>query len=85
MEGCGSGSVEGRGKVGEGKGKGKEREGEGNYFNFCSFGSFRNGFEIPKQTERGDYILSEKKPKQNPDCQCLSLFQFKPKEKKSVS
>jgi hypothetical protein len=33
----------------KGKGKGKERESEGNYFNFCSFGSFRNGFEIPKQ------------------------------------
>jgi hypothetical protein len=39
----------------KGKGKEKEREkerkGEGNYFNFCSFGWFRNGFEIPKQTE----------------------------------
>jgi hypothetical protein len=37
----------GREREGEGKGKGKgrEREGEGNYFNFCSFSSFRNGFE----------------------------------------
>ncbi len=32
----------------KGKGKGREREGEGY---FCSFGSFRTGFEIPKQTE----------------------------------
>jgi hypothetical protein len=56
----------GKDKEGKGKGKGKEREGEENYFNFCSFGSFRNGFEIPKQTERGDYILLYYKiPKQN--------------------
>jgi hypothetical protein len=70
---------------GRGRKKGREREGEGNYFNFCSFGSFRNSFEIPKQTERGDYILLEKIPKQNLNCQCFSLFRFEPKEKKSVS
>jgi hypothetical protein len=91
-EGCGSGLVEGTGKgkgrdreeKGKGKGKEKEREREGDYFNFCSIGSFRNGFEIPKQpkqTERGDYILSEKYR----NCQCFSLFRFEPKEKKSVS
>jgi hypothetical protein len=39
----------------------------------------------PKQTERGDYILSEKIPKQNRNCQCFGLFRFEPKEKKSVS
>ncbi len=70
-------------------GQGREREGKGKEkeitFNFCSFGSFRNGFEIPKQTERGDYILSEKIPKQNRNCQCFGLFQFEPKETKSVS
>ncbi len=41
-----------REREGKGKGKGKERESEGNYFNFCSFGSFRNGFEIPKQPKQ---------------------------------
>jgi hypothetical protein len=78
---------EGKGK-GKGKGKERERESEGNYFNFSSFGSFRNGFEIPKQpkqTKRGNYILSEKIPKQNRNCQCFGLFRFEPKEKKSVS
>jgi hypothetical protein len=79
---------EGKGK-GKGKGrKGKERKSEGNYFNFCSFGSFRNGFETPKQPkqiERGGYILSEKIPKQNRNCLCFGLFRFEPKEKKSVS
>ncbi len=75
---------EGKGK-GKGKGKVRERKGEGNYFNFCSFGLFRNGFEIPKQTERGHYILSEKIPKQNRNCQCFGLFRFEMKEKKSVS
>jgi hypothetical protein len=84
------GKRKGREKEGKGKGKGngKERESEGNYFNFCSFDSFRNGFEIPKQpkqTERGGYILSEKIPKQNRNCQCFGLFRFEPKEKKSVS
>jgi hypothetical protein len=77
-----------KGREREGKGKGKERESEGNYFNFCSFGSFQNGFEIPKQpkqTERGNYILSEKIPKQNRNCQFFGLFRFEPKEKKSVS
>ena len=77
-----------KGREKEGKGNEKERESEGNYFNFRSFGSFRNGFEIPKQpkqTERGDYILSEKIPKQNRNCQCFGLFRFEPKEKKSVS
>ncbi len=61
------GKRKGKGREREGKGKGKgkekEKESEGNYFNFCSFGSFRNGFEIPKQpkqTERCNYILSEK-------------------------
>jgi hypothetical protein len=76
---------EGKGK---GKGKGKERESEGHFFNFYSFGLFRNGFETPKQpkqTERGGYILSEKIPKQNRNCQCFGLFRFEPKEKKSVS
>jgi hypothetical protein len=73
----------GIGKDKEGKGKGKEREGEENYFKFCSFGSFRNGFEIPKQTERGDYILLYYKiPKQNRNCQCFGLFRLEPKEKK---
>ncbi len=45
----------GNGRVGEvgrlkerGRERGREGEGEGNYFNFCSFGSFRNGFKIPK-------------------------------------
>ncbi len=87
------GRLKGQGKEKEEKGKrkGRERErkrkgreSEGNYFNFCSFGSFRNGFEIPKQpkqTERGDYILSEKMPKQNRNCQCFGLFRFEPKEK----
>ncbi len=73
---------------GKGKGKGKERKSEGNYFNSCSFGSFQNGFEIPKQpkqTKRGDYILLEKILKQNRNCQCFDLFRFEPKEKKSVS
>ncbi len=70
-------------EVGRLKGQGRGREGKGNYFNFCSFGSFRNGFEIPKQTERGDYTYSfgkntETEPK-------LSVFRFEPKEKKSVS
>ncbi len=68
----------GRLKGGEREGKGKEREGEGSYFNFCSFGSFRNGFEIPKQTERVDNILSEKIPKQNRNYQYFGLFQFEP-------
>jgi hypothetical protein len=39
----------------------------------------------PKQTERSDYILSEKIPKQNRNCQRFGLFRFEPKEKKSVS
>jgi hypothetical protein len=73
------GKREGEGK---GKGRGREREGEGHFVNFCSFGSYRIGFEIP---ERGDYILSEKIPKQNRNCQCFGLFRFEPKEKKSVS
>jgi hypothetical protein len=34
----------------------------------------------PKQTERGDYILSEKILKQNLNCQCFGLFRFEPKE-----
>jgi hypothetical protein len=52
---------------GKWKGKGKEKEREergGDYFDFCSFGSFRNGFEIPKQTEinrkRGLYSFGKK-------------------------
>jgi hypothetical protein len=75
--------VKGRGREREGKGKGtgREKEGKGNYFNFCSFGSFRNGFEIPKQTERGDYILSEKIPKQNRNCQCFGCFGSNRKKK----
>ncbi len=74
-----------KGREKEGKGNEKERESEGNYFNFSSFDLFRNGFEIPKQpkqTERGGYILSEKIPKQNQNCQCFGLFRFEPKEKK---
>ncbi len=43
----GKGKRRGRGREGEGKG----REGEGHFVNFCSFGSFRIGFKIPKQTE----------------------------------
>ncbi len=39
----------------------------------------------PKQTEKDDYILSEKIPKQNRNCQCFGLFRLEPKEKKSVS
>ncbi len=39
-------------------------------------------FEIPKQTESVDYILSEQIPKQNRNCQ---VFRFEPKEKTSVS
>ncbi len=67
----------GREREGKGKGKGRERESEGNYFDFCSFGSFQNRFEVPKQpkqTERGDYILSEKIPTQNRNCQCFGCF-----------
>ncbi len=41
----------GKGRERERKRKGKGKEREGDYFIFCSFGSFRNGFEIPKQTE----------------------------------
>jgi hypothetical protein len=48
-----------KGRERDGKGKGMEREREGKEKGFCSFGSFRNGFKLPKQTERGDYILSE--------------------------
>jgi hypothetical protein len=66
---------------GKGKEKGRKREGESKYLNFCSFGSFQNGFEKPKQTERSDNILSEKIPKQNRNCQCFGLFRFEPKEK----
>jgi hypothetical protein len=81
----GKGKRKGKGREREGKGKRRERECEGKYFNFYSFGSFRNGFEIPKQTERSDFILSEKIPKKNRNCQCFGLFRFEPKEKKSVS
>jgi hypothetical protein len=63
------------------KGKGRERNEESNYLNFCSFGLFQNGFEIPKQTEESDNILSEKILKQNRNCQCSGVFRFKPKEK----
>jgi hypothetical protein len=49
---------------------------------FESVSKYRNK---PKQTERGDYILSEKIPKQNRNCQCFGLFRCEPKEKKSVS
>jgi hypothetical protein len=79
------GKRKGSEREGKGKGKGKERESEGNYSKFCSFSSFQNGFEIPKQPkqiERGDYILSEKIPNQNRNCQCFGLFRFEPKEKK---
>jgi hypothetical protein len=79
------GKRKGRERDGKGKGKGKERESDGNYFNSCSFGSFQNGFEIPKQIKRGDYILLEKIPKPNRNCQCFDLFRFESKEKKSVS
>ncbi len=84
-KGKGKGREREREEEGKGKGKGREREGEGHFVNFCSFSSFRIGFEIPKQTERSDYILSEKIPKQNRNCQCFGLFRFEPKEKKSVS
>ncbi len=66
----------GNGRERKGKGMGREREGEGNHINFCSFGSFRNGFEIPKQTETNQkrWIYSfgkntETEPK-------LSVFRF---------
>ncbi len=39
---------------------------------------FENGFEIPKQTERVDCILSEKILKQNRNCQYFVFFQFEP-------
>ncbi len=71
MEREGKGNGKGTERERKGKRNGTEREGEGDYFNFCSFCSFQNGFEIPKQTERGVYILSEKIPKQNRNCQCF--------------
>jgi hypothetical protein len=37
-----------------------------------------------KQTERGDYILSEKILEQNQNCQCFGLFWFELKEKKNI-
>ncbi len=43
------GKGKGRKRKGKGKGKGKERESDGNY---CSFGSFRNSFEISKQPNK---------------------------------
>jgi hypothetical protein len=76
---------EGKGK---GKGKGKERESEGHFFNFYSFGSFRNGFETlkqPKQTERGGYILSEKIPNRTETASVSVCFGSNRKKKKSVS
>jgi hypothetical protein len=78
----GKGKEKGRERKGKGKGKGREREGESNYFNSWSFGSFQNGFEILKQTERSDNILLEKIPKQNQNWQC---FGSNRKKKKSVS
>ncbi len=64
------GTGKGKGRKREEKGKGKGRERER---------------KQPKLTERGDYFLSEKIPKQNRNCQCFRLFRFEPKEKKSVS
>jgi hypothetical protein len=49
---------------------------------FETVSKYRNNL---KQTERCNYILSEKIPKQNRNCQCFGLFRFEPKEKKSVS
>ncbi len=56
------GKRKGREREGKEKGKGRERERKGkvkvgNYFNFCRFGSFRNGFEIPKQPNKPKEII----------------------------
>jgi hypothetical protein len=79
----------GREREGKGKIKEKERERKGKVkvitlipavlVRLETVSKYRNK---PKQTERGDYILSEKIPKQNQNCQCFGLFRFEPKEKK---
>jgi hypothetical protein len=95
-EGKGKGKGRERGRYGkvkvkrrERKRKGKEREGKGKVKEITSISAVSVRFETvseyrnkPKQTERGDYILSEKIPKQNRNCQCFGLFRLEPKEKK---
>ncbi len=85
------GKGKGKGRGGKGKeGNGKEGNGKGKGINLISsvlvcFETVSKYRNKPKQTERGDYILSEKIPKQNRNCQCFGLFRYEPKEKKSVS
>ncbi len=81
--------MEGKGKV---KGKEGDRKGKGKVkvitlisavsVRFETVSKYRNNRNKPKEV---NYILSEKIPKQNRNCQCFGLFRFEPKEKKSVS
>jgi hypothetical protein len=91
MEGCGSGSVEGRGKGGEGKGKGGEREGKRKEKGREGKGTAKVITLIYAVSVRFETVLKYRnKPKeviifeQNQNCQCFGFFGFEPK-KKSVS
>jgi hypothetical protein len=63
-----------------GKG-GRRRKGKGRWraFRFRNTEKKRNK---PKQTERGDYILSGKIPKQNRNCQCFRFVSVRTEGKK---
>ncbi len=67
-----NGKGKGRETEGKGKGKGRERKGKRKGKGKGQVITLISGFKIPKQTERGDYILSEKIPKQKRNCQCFS-------------